>query len=66
MVEKQTTLIMWHEFYKWAKKQGFTKEELEGPLHELSGCWMSAWDASEKNFCKKLSKKAKEYKTTND
>lgn len=29
-------------FDEWAAKQGFTPEELNGPLHELSTCWQAA------------------------
>lgn len=29
-------------FDEWAAKQGFTSDELDGPLHELAGCWIAA------------------------
>lgn len=29
-------------FDEWVKKQGFTEEDLSGPLHELEGCWRHA------------------------
>jgi hypothetical protein len=29
-------------FDEWTKKQGFTEEDLAGPLHELECCWHAA------------------------
>lgn len=33
-------------FAEWAKKQGFTADDLNGPLHELEGCWRAAQAAA--------------------
>lgn len=30
------------EFQAWAKSQGFSEQDLQGPLHELWPCWLAA------------------------
>ena len=37
---KETTDRM--EFEKWAESQGFSSDDLNGPLHELFGCWKAS------------------------